>query len=293
LNTLKVYENCRNDDFLRNAFFDFTEKVFPGINFRVWYSRGFWLKRYIPFAIVRDDKIISNVSITEMKILVDGRPMNGLQFGTVGTIPEYRNQGLSRYLMEYVLDKYLNRVDIMFLFANESVLDFYPKFGFSPHSESVFISRSEIPRPAYCARKLDIQNEADMVLIRDRLETRTVLTDIFGAADYDFITLWHVLNIFPNNLYYLEEEDVIFLITEGAEKLHVWDVIYRKPFDITAAISKVIKGAGLKSILYYFTPEKLGIKHYDAEIFAESPLFVRGDFPIGGRPFKFPTTAQT
>lgn len=56
-----------------------------------------------------------------MKILIDGDYLNGIQIGTVGTLPEFRNRGLNKFLMEYVSNKYDNLCDIFFLFANETV----------------------------------------------------------------------------------------------------------------------------------------------------------------------------
>lgn len=293
MNKYDICENCREDDFLRKAFFDFTETVFPRANFRIWHSRGHWRKEYKPFSIVRDGKVVSNVSITEMKLLMEGRPINGIQIGTVGTIPEYQNQGLSRYLMEYVMDRYRDRTDIIFLFANEDVVDFYPKFGFDRHSEMIFVSRSNIPRASFGARQLSIDSETDMALVQRLLQQRLTLTEVFGASNYDFITLWHILNIFPDNLFYLEEEDALFIVTERDDRLHIWDIVYRKPIDFSTATAKVMKSEGIKSIRYYFTPEKLNIGYDDIEIMDDSPLFTFGNFPIVKRPFKFPTTAQT
>ena len=53
-----IRENYRDDTALRNAFFDFTRTVFPGIGFEEWFSRGFWLGDYIPFSVVVDTKIV-------------------------------------------------------------------------------------------------------------------------------------------------------------------------------------------------------------------------------------------
>ena len=46
------------------------------------------------------------------------------------TRPGHRGRGLARRLMEEVLRDWSGRCDGMFLFANGTVLDFYPRFGF-------------------------------------------------------------------------------------------------------------------------------------------------------------------
>lgn len=46
------------------------------------------------------------------------------------TDPDYRGRGLSRWLIDRVLEDFEQQVDFIFLYANDSVLDFYPKLGF-------------------------------------------------------------------------------------------------------------------------------------------------------------------
>lgn len=52
--------------------------------------------------------------------------------------PDYRNQGLSGKLMNHIIEVYEQEYNFIYLFANESVLDFYPKFGFEKVQESSF-----------------------------------------------------------------------------------------------------------------------------------------------------------
>ena len=48
------------------------------------------------------------------------------------TEQEYRHQGLSRVLPERVLTEWQSKCDLIYLFVNDEVLDFYPKFVFRP-----------------------------------------------------------------------------------------------------------------------------------------------------------------
>lgn len=288
-----IYEDYRDNKDLRNKFYSFTQAVFPGVNFIDWYEQGYWSDNYIPFSIVKDNKIISNVSISKMKILIDADYLNGIQMGTVGTLPEFRNRGLSKFLMEYVLNKYDNLCDIFFLFANKSVLDFYPKFGLNRYREVIFKSSSDIPKSEYSARKLDIHKDSDLSIIKNSIKERLVLTKLFGATEYDFITHWHLLNVFPDNLFYVEDDGVILISKEEKDQLHIWDVIYTKPFNLSSAVSKIIRNEELKSILYYFPPDQLLFNYDEVIPDKESFLFVKGDFKLKDRNFKFPITAQS
>ena len=138
-----------------------------------------------------------------MNICIEGKSLRGIQIGTVGTLLVYRKQGLSKYLMEFVLEKYKDTTDLFFLFANDFVLEFYSKFGFERFNEVVYNLKSVIPKSNFAARKLNINNKSDFNLIEDLLKKRMMLTKILGATNYNFITIWHILYVFPENLFYL------------------------------------------------------------------------------------------
>jgi ribosomal protein S18 acetylase RimI-like enzyme len=286
-------ENYRDNEALRAAFFDFSEIIFSGIDFRLWFAKGYWRNSYIPFSIIENGRIVSNVSITKMNILLNGQPVRGIQIGTVGTIPEYCGQGLSRLLMERVLKKYNDRTDLFFLFANESVVDFYPKFGFRNIKEAVFKAKNRNLELNYSARKLDIGLDKNFKIITNLVENRRTITRHFGAENYGFITMWHVLNIFPRNLFFLDDDSILFIITEDGDILHVWDIIYTEPFDISTAIPKIIQNDKIKSIHYHLPPDQVPFSYDEVELNNDSLLFVRGSFTIKDDYFKFPTTAQT
>lgn len=287
-----VYENYRDNRDFREKFYQFTLTVFPGLDFKKWYEKGYWSDHYVPYSIIDENRIVSNVSISRMDLIIDGEKFRGIQMGTVGTIAGYRNRGLSRYLMDYVIDKYDPISDVMFLFANETVLDFYPKFGFNHHQEIIFKS-SKIPDSNYSAIKLNLNEKSDSDIATKLLNKRRELTQLFGATEYDYITQWHLINVFPDNLIYLNEEEVIIICSERGKQLHLWDVIFIKPIDLASIIPKIIKNKDLQSILYYFPPDQLSFDYDKVVPDFDSHLFFRGKFNLEGRDFKFPITAQT
>ncbi len=290
------YDICvgiRDDTLLRSEYFNFIYKVFPGLDFESWYDRGYWTDSYQPHSIVKNGRIISNVSAAEMKVWVDEKLVDAVQIGAVGTLPEYRKQGLSKYLMEYVLKKYESKTDLFFLFANETVLDFYPKFGFVNCDESIFISKQEIPKSNNSVRKLDVTNQDDLDRIYYFLRNRLPLTKKFGADDYANIAMWHVLNIYAQDLYYLEGHNVIVIARKKAEQLHIFDVIYSRPFVLSEALSAINAVDKINSVYFYFPPDQTEYKYDKIKPYDESPLFIRGAFDLKVKDFKFPVTAQT
>lgn len=290
----KIIDNYRDNHIYRNEFFKFICRIFPGADFKTWYSKGFWTDEYIPYSILEQNRIISNVSISKMKIIINGKMLPAIQFATVGTLKEYRNSGLSRYLMEYVLNKYTNSTEIFFMFANDRVLNFYQKFGFKQFTETIFISNSKLHQPNYSAKKINIHSPKDMELLKTSFQKRIVLTKLFGAVDFEFAFFWHIFNTFPNDIFYVEEKDVIVIATFANNCLHLFDVIFNKPIsDINLLIPKIVNNKNIKSVYYYFPPEQLGFEYDEVKTYEDSPLFIRGEFALKDKYFKFPVTAQT
>jgi len=292
MNQPDIIENYRDNELLRNEYYNFISKIFPSADFKEWYAKGFWKDEYNPISIIKDGKLISNVSATLMNIIIYKRNLRGIQIGAVGTLPEFRNQGLSRLLMEYVINKYRKSTDIFLLFANETVLDFYPKFGFKRFKEKVFISEINIPETKPAARKLNIQNESDFLLLQDLIKDRIEITKIFGAENYGSITMWHVLNIYRDNLYHLKDEDAIFIVKEEKRQLDIYEIICRKYFDLDAALPKIIESREIDSVKFYFPPDQLKY-NYDKIINEDNGLFILSDIKFSNNLFKFPETAIT
>jgi len=118
-----------NDTKKRNSFIKLAKSVF-GLDFEPWYNSGYWTTDYIPHVLLDGEVVVANVSVNIINILHDGQEKRYVQLGTIMTAPEYRNCGLSRWLMEKIIDEWQDKCDCMYLYANDSVIDFYPKFGF-------------------------------------------------------------------------------------------------------------------------------------------------------------------
>jgi len=288
----EIIEIHNTDEILVKAYHEYISRIFPSISFKKWHSEGFWTEKYIPHVLIESGIIIANVSAAIIDVIFDGRKCSAVQIGAVGTLPEYRGRGFSRILNDYVSNKYKGTADLIFLFANDSVLKFYPKFGFKLAIESIYVQESNIPKPAFSARKLSIESEVNYFLIKELIRQRSPLTRIFGAENFGFITWWHIFNLYADNLYYLEEEDVIIIKKEKGDSLDIIDVIFCGQIDINSIIPKIIDSNSIKSINYLFPPDQLDFK-FDKVKKYDSGLFVMGEFNTRGRPFKYPETAVT
>lgn len=131
---MEIVNGYRDNKKLRDSFNELAGKVF-GLNFENWYQNGFWKSNYNPHSIIVDGKVVANVSVNECNINYNDKILKLIQLGTVMTAPDYRGKGYSRLLMEEILEKYEKKIDGIYLYANDSVLDFYPKFGFIEKEE--------------------------------------------------------------------------------------------------------------------------------------------------------------
>lgn len=125
----ELIKQIREHEIYRNSFMELAEIVF-GLSFRSWYENGFWTDKYIPYALIDGSRVAANASVNIIDTVWQGKRKRYIQIGTVMTHPDYRGQGLMRRLMENILADWKDHCDGIYLYANDSVRDFYPKFGF-------------------------------------------------------------------------------------------------------------------------------------------------------------------
>ncbi len=134
---MKIVKNYRDDEALRASFNALAEATFGGLNFENWYRLGYWGDNYIPYSMVLDGEVVANVSLNRTDMVMGGEQRRIYQLGTVMTAPAHRGRGYIRILMAEI-EKDIGDADGVYLFANDTVVDFYPKFGFTRNREFVW-----------------------------------------------------------------------------------------------------------------------------------------------------------
>ena len=133
---MNILSGYRHDKALRDSFNALAEQTF-GLHFEGWYRNGFWGDNYDPHSIVIDGEVAANVSVNRTDLVFGGKRYHILQLGTVMTAPEHRGKGYGRAIMDYIEKTYAD-VDGIYLFANDTVVDYYPRFGFRPAREMAY-----------------------------------------------------------------------------------------------------------------------------------------------------------
>ncbi|MFE8699988.1 GNAT family N-acetyltransferase [Cytobacillus sp. FJAT-54145] len=285
----------QDDKVLSESFIQLAKDTFA-IDFTRWLEKGYWTSKYIPYSFVDGDKVIANVSVNLIGLMVDGKKKRGIQIGTVMTHKDYRNNGLSRKLMDHILDEYEGLYDVMYLFANQSVLEFYPKFGFHTVEETIFYVDEEIPKTGdgHGIRKLNGENDLDLQFIYEFAKGRKSTSNIFGTTDTEELLLFYCLNVFSNEIYYLEKEEIIaiYQVTDSKE-LHIYDIIAKEDVSIRRVLEK-IGTHEVQKVIFHFTVVEDDLP-IEKEVYKgnNEVLFVKlGDHTELPRYFKHPLTSQ-
>lgn len=289
----KLVSGYRNDENLKDSFNALAMKTF-GLDFRGWYNKGYWNDDYIPYSFVDGGKVIANASVFKMSVIIHGIAYNGIQIGTVMTDEAYRNQGLSKKLMEQIMKEHENTCDFMYLFANDTVLDFYPRFGFTRLNESEFYleaAKSSIQRNKETKlKKLTIEN--DLALLERYAQNRSVNSSILDVADNGSLLMFYFTLVFRDNIFFLEELETVVLMAEEENTLHIYDIISLKGTDSKAVLA-IILNETVEKIVFHFTSD-FAIEGMKAIVIANDSdaLFVLMKKPLLEGNFKFPITSH-
>lgn len=265
-----------------------------GIDFSSWYGMGYWNDNYIPYSFIDNGNVIANASISKMSVVINDKTYNAIQIGTVMTEEKYRNKGLAKELIVQILESYKDSYDFVYLFANETVLDFYPKFGFCRLDESEYflaLDKSNIQRVNNASPKR-LSLDEDRMLLEDYAKNRYVNTNTVDVKNSKELLMFYFTIVFPKAIYYLEDLETIVLMEHEEETLHLFDIIsYHKP-QIEIVLSHLIKES-TKQVVFHFAPENL-IKGMEVNTVSndDDALFVLSDAPIVKGHFKFPITSH-
>lgn len=262
----------QNDNQCRAAFNTLAKNVF-GISFEEWFQAGYWNEKYIPYTLFDKNKAIANISVNIMDFSTFGKKTRYIQIGTVMTDPNYRNKGLSRFLMEKVVSDWNDKCDFIYLFANSTVLNFYPKIGFTPVKEYecfkkvIFSTSSKF-------EKLDMDLQSN----RDKLYDCVKNTKIFGKLSMEEnadLVMFYCITVLKDCVYYSKSLDVFSVAKFNNRQIHLLDVFSKVEIDLD--IVDALCNTETDYILLGFTPYNLNSYEVRAvnEVLKDEVLFIQ------------------
>ncbi len=244
-----VIKNYKDNTELRKSFNELAEKTFD-INFEDWYQNGFWSDKYNPFSIVVDGKVIANVSVNHMNFIRHGKRKFYIQLGTVMTDEKYRNRGYIRQIMEEIERDYEKKADGIFLFANNSVTGFYPKFGFRKANEYQYTAEILTTKPSI--EQVPMRDKAQWALL-DNAIRQSIPQSAFEMVENNELILFYVTKYMQENVFYHRGQDAYVIAeTENAD-LFIHNIFASHPVDIMQIAGDF--GGGIRRVRLGFTPK--------------------------------------
>lgn len=250
-------------------------------SFDKWHAQKVWHDDYERYSIIENGIMLANISVFKMKMLINGEQRDFLQFGSVATRKEYRGKGLSRKLMEHIFSIYPDTP--AFLHANDSVVEFYPKFEFEPIAY----------KQPYIEYKLENHGEMIKLNIDDPkvdkyLRERSQYSKVFDCLNQYSINWFHLLYGFSNNIYEIPQLDLMLIVKQKGNKLTIYDIVAKKTVSFEE-IAPNLYFQGIDIIQFGFNPDWLGIDYNmreykidDANPFAYGDLGVAKEYMIPG-----------
>lgn len=270
-----LIKNYQNQDNLRHNFDALAMKTFDGLSFEQWYQNGYWSNRYNPHSIVVGEEIIANVSVNLMDFMWNGQRKHFIQLGTVMTDERYRNQGFIRQIMYKIDREYSQTVDGIYLFANDSVLDFYPRFGFKKAREYHYTKSFSSSRE-YRMVQVPMREKEDRKKLEDAIR-HSVSYSRFDMIDNPNLVLFYLTGFMQENIYYDPDHDAYVVAEINDDTLIVHQIFSQKKHPIDTILAAF--GSDMKHVLLGFTPiDATGytvseLKEEDCTLFIKGPGF--------------------
>lgn len=265
------FKGYQKDAAHRTAFNNLVTKVF-GISFEDWYSAGYWNEKYIPYTLFDGGKAVANVSVNVMDFNVIGKQQRFIQIGTVATDEEYRNKHLSRFLMEKILAEWGDQCDLIYLFANKTVLEMYPKFGFGRVQEHEYFKSVEKSDTSSNIEKLDMDIQANRDFLYDYARNTKVYGNLSMHENADLV-MFYCTSFLKRDVYYIKSLDVIAVATYNENRLHLLDVFGKVDTDLDKIISSLVNPQ-INEVVLGFTPKDCS-SYEVRETHGDDALFVQ------------------
>lgn len=242
-------DQIRDNPAVRTSFDQLAQQTFD-ISFEEWHKGGWWQENYQPHLLLRDGKAAANLSVNRIDCQINGVRRRLLQLGTVMTAPEERGQGLCRFLMEEVLRRYLDSCDGIYLYANDSVLDFYPKFGFEQREEYQHSLRLQGGRGQAVRLSMDDPKQAELFLSAVRT---AVPMEQAGLLHPESLLMFYCTGPMKEQVYWLPEQQTALVMEQEGEALQIAQMFCPKvmPAEEIAALAAA---PSVRQVRFGFTP---------------------------------------
>ena len=251
-------KNYRRNEKLRKEYNKLTEKTY-GFDFETWYQEGYWGEGHIPYTLFDGESAVSNVSVNKIKFSVLGEEKEYIQLGTVMTDKAYKKQGLSSYLIKRAIDDTKSECDLIYLFANKNVLDFYPKFGFRETKEYNYFKDINYVKTEAKIKKLDMNDIESKKFLYEKAKNSLSVSKVSMVNNSELI-MFYCTSFMKNFVYYIENLDAVVIAENDGNILPIYDVFSGRKIELRNIINIMSLAETEKAVLG-FTPDEEGFQN--------------------------------
>ncbi|OGO79358.1 MAG: hypothetical protein A2Y23_01070 [Clostridiales bacterium GWB2_37_7] len=241
-------KDYKDNDEYRLSFNRLAKRTF-GIDFETWYQQGFWNDDYICYSYIKDNEVISNVSLSIMTLIINGKEQKAIQIGTVMTDPDYRRQGLAYQLMKKILEDYDD--ELYFLAADDDAKPLYRKCGFESIDENQYIiDLTGYQRIKDPLKPMDIPPNK-MLEIKKQSQP---LSSILSARGDEHVFMFYYTLGYRKSIYQLQPDIYVVFEIDGVE-LHLYDILSPKKVNLQEIIEQIIS-KDVHMVFCHFAPDQ-------------------------------------
>ncbi|MGO4569856.1 GNAT family N-acetyltransferase [Rhizobium sp. 2YAF20] len=235
----------------------------------------------VAFGWWRNDELVANVSIYERRLWLLGKQVTAFGVQSVAVRPAWRGRGLFRDLISRALEYADARVDLIILATG--IPSLYMPFGFRQVQERTFSGVSAHQRIRRKCRRLSLNDDEDVALLRDLFARRSPTSLVASACDHPALFLLKAIEMPEIELVHLPDLDAVVAI-KGANQpsITLLDIIAPS----IPSLEEVVSALGYegKRIQVHLTPDRLSWTP-EKEMLVDNGYMVRGAFPPEGQAF--------
>lgn len=247
----------QENDEKRDAFNVLVNSVFS-FSFESWYQNGYWSNKYIPYTLFSNNLAVSNVSVNIIDFKFNNSLLKTVQIGTVVTNKAFRNRSLCKYLMNLVINEWRSKCDLLYLFANTSSVNLYPKFGFNlivEHECEISKMQNVIKKPSNDAiRCLDMTKVENKNILYEKAQRGNKYAALTMTNNPELI-MFYCTSVFSNSVYYYKSQDLIIIAKQEDTTLFIYDIFGSSNLELDIIIDTIAKEfKNITNIRFGFTP---------------------------------------
>jgi GNAT superfamily N-acetyltransferase len=275
------------DEKARQAFIAFVKEI-HNADFTRWDAAGYWDDDYIPFSYFEGERLVASTCIYSMPCLVQGEWCKVAQVSSVGTLPEYRLQGLNRRLHKMALEDARSKHRFVFLFSDEDAIPFYRKLGFKSVDDFYPYTHLQGTTPKAGLIKLDLHDTKMLQGVYGLACRRAPVSAVFGNINPKLV-MFHTLFSLHEHAYRIADLNTILFMKREEGKIILYDIIAEQmpPFE---RLYPYISSGSAEEIEYRFSPDLLHLPNIEFRQAQGNDAHVMGDFNLN--PFVFPYTGK-